>query len=140
MLELIQTGRQDCWDSVWGPVLFIVLPIGLLITAHFAYDSRMRNYSLLRVIYLSMIPYTVIWAIIAILGFVAYIPVRFQSLIQLLALCVCFLIGPFAGWLLVKRTLGYGDSEAGWSMIRWSIANLVLVLLINIALPNYMEY
>lgn len=139
MFELIQTGWQDCWESVWGPVLFIVLPIGLLITTHFAYDPRMRNYSFLRVIYLSLIPYTITWTIIALLGLVAYVPIRVQPLIQLFAICVFFLIGPIVGWLLVKRTLGYGDSEAVWSMIRWSIANLMLFILINIALPNYME-
>jgi hypothetical protein len=131
MLELIQTGWQDCWRSGWGLVLFILLPVGLLITTHFTCDLRLRKYSFLRIFFLSLIPYTMIWAIIALTYSSYYAPDLISPILRLLAYVVFFPLGPGVGWVLVQHTLGYSESQAGWAMVRWSIANLILVFLIG---------
>jgi hypothetical protein len=126
MLETIAEAGQDCWDDGWGLILFIVLPLSLLISTHCVYDSKLRIYSFRRFLFLALIPYSVIWFIIAMMMSALYASEFIAPVLKMLACFAFFPLGPGVGWVLLQTTLGYNESQASWAMARWSMANIAL--------------
>ncbi len=155
MVELYQSSFSTLMQQSWGPQL-VFLPLGLLFTVCFGYvDIKYAKYNFFHALYFVLIAYAVIWTPLAMVGIVnaldqtnlyrAFTPQAF-SILSAVASWVCISVavlspvaGLFIAYVAVRRTFKCTPQQAYQFMYRWSIANLVLGVLLAISMPNYVK-
>ena len=129
------------WASFWSQgrwaVFLIGLPLGLLLTTHLVHrELQYTNCTFSILIKLAAAPYGVFWVCIDLIAMADFLPKQFTIAVIGLTLLVLFIAGPAFAKYVVKRTLKCSPGEASEFVKHWTLANLILFILVAFALPH----
>lgn len=126
------------FGSHWRWALFfLALPLGFVLTTHLVHlELRYPPYSGWDLIKLAATPYFVFWVFVDIVGMAGYLPRQLVVYVLGLAMLVLCVIGPAFGKYMVKRVLKCSPAETNEFFTHWSLANVILAILIAIAIPS----
>jgi hypothetical protein len=133
-------GLDIDWSSFgshgrWA-LFFFALPLGLVLTTHLVHvELRYPPYSFWDLIKLALTPYFVFWVCVDLVGMASYLPRQLVVLGLGLTILVLLFIGPAFGKYMIKRVLKCSPDETNEFYMHWSIANIILAILIAFALP-----
>lgn len=117
-------------------LFFVALPLGLVLTTYLVHlELRYPPHSVWDLLKLAATPYLVFWTCIDLVGMAGYLPRQLVLLALISAMLMLLVIGPALGKYVVQRVLRCSAVETNEFFKHWSIANVILAIVIAYLLP-----